>query len=69
LILYTRKGMYEATLIRDRAITSNKNIVGDRLSENFYFENIGDNFFGFPVDIGVDKGNVVVACDNISKGR
>jgi hypothetical protein len=69
LILYTRFGMYESTLIRYRAIASDEDIVRDRLSEDLNLENIGDDLLCLPIDVGVNKRNVVVACNDVPQGR
>ena len=69
LILYTCFWVHETTLIRDRAITSNKNVFCNCLPENLNLEDISNNFFGLPVYIWVDHGDVIVARDNISQCR
>jgi hypothetical protein len=60
--------MHETTLIGDRTIASNEDVICYGLSEYFDLEDIRDNFLGLPIDIGVDESNVVVARDYISKG-
>ncbi|KAJ3530863.1 hypothetical protein NMY22_g8394 [Coprinellus aureogranulatus] len=68
LVLYTRLGMHESTLVGNRTITPNKDVIGDRLPEYFDFEHVGDDFLGFAVDVGVDEGDVVVARDYVAEG-
>lgn len=68
LILYTRERVDESSLVRDRTITSDEDVVSDGLSENLDFEDISDDFFCLSVDVGVHKGDVVVACDDVSEG-
>jgi hypothetical protein len=39
------------------------------LTENFDTKDIGDYFFGFAFEIGVDKGDMVIGDYDISKSR
>jgi hypothetical protein len=50
-------------------VGTNKDIIGDGLTENFDTKDIGDYFFGFAFEIGVDKCDVVVGDYDISKSR
>ncbi len=59
--------MDEAALVGDRAIAADENVVRDGLPEDFDLEDIGDDLFRFPVDVGVHEGDVVVARDDISE--
>ena len=68
LVLYARFGVDEPSLVRDRAITAHKDVISNRLPENFNLENICDNFFCFAVNVWVDEGDVVVAGDYVSEG-
>lgn len=61
--------MHESTLVGDGAIASNQHIIRNSLSENFDFEDIGDDLFCFPIDVGMHESNVVVTCDDVSEGR
>jgi hypothetical protein len=67
LILNARFWMDDPTLICDRRVTAHKDIVGDGLPENLDFEHVGDNLFGFPIDIRMHESDVVVARDDISE--
>ena len=68
LVLYTRLGMDEPSLVRDRAITAHKDVISNRLPENFDLENVSDDFFCLAVNVRVDEGDVVVAGDDVSEG-
>jgi hypothetical protein len=61
--------VYEPSLVAKRAITSNKHVICDCLPENFNFEYIGDNLLRLAVDVWMNECDVVVACDDIAKGR
>lgn len=67
MVLYTRLWMYEATLVRDRAITPDEHVVCYRLPEHLDFEDVSDDLLGFTVNIWVDKGDIVVACNDVSE--
>lgn len=60
--------MYETALVGDGTITSDKDVVGDRLPEYLDFEDVCDDFLCFAVDVGVDECDVVVAGDDVSEG-
>jgi len=53
-------------LVGDRAIASNQNVICYCLSEHLDLEDVGDDFFGLPINIGVDECNIVVARDYVS---
>lgn len=59
--------MYEAALVCYRAVAAHQDVVCDRLTENLDFQDIGDDLFCFAVDVWVDEGDVVIACNNISE--
>jgi hypothetical protein len=67
LILNARLWMDDPALICDRTIATHEDIVGDGLTENLDFKHIGDYLFGFPIDIWMHEGDVVVACDDVSE--
>ena len=52
--------MDDTTLVGKCHIGSDKDIVGNGLTENFNTEDIGNNFFGFALKIWMDKGDMVV---------
>lgn len=59
--------MYKPTLVRNCTITTNEDVIGNRLSEDFDLEHIRDDFFCFPIDIWMHEGNIVVACNDVSE--
>lgn len=69
LILYARLRVNDTALVRDDGITADKHVVRDRLPENLHLQDIGNDLLRLAVDIGVDEGNVVVACDDVSERR
>ena len=69
LILGTRLGMYKTTLVTNDTITADKHVVCNRLSEYLNLQNICNYLLRFPIDIGMDQSNVVIASDDISEGR
>lgn len=52
--------MHDAALVRESHVGTDQNVVRNRLSENFNAEHVGDYFFGFALEIGVDEGDVVI---------
>jgi len=69
LILYARLGVYKPPLVCDSTITSHKDIVGDRLSEDFDLQDVSNDFLCFAIDVWMYEGDVVVACDDVSERR
>ena len=61
--------MYETALIADDTITSNEDVISDSLSEDLDLEDICDDFFGFTVNVWMDEGDIIVACNHVSEGR
>lgn len=59
--------MYETALICDGAVAPDQNVVRDCLSEDLDFEHVSDDFLRFAIDIRMNKGDIVVAGDNISQ--
>lgn len=47
------------------AIAANEDIICDCLPEYLNFENVGNDLFGLAINVWMDEGNVVVACDHI----
>ena len=60
--------MYDTAGIGECHVGADKHIVGDGLPEDFDAEDISDYLFGFALDIGMDKGDVVVSGDYVSEG-
>lgn len=60
--------MNESSLIRDGTITSDEDIIGNRLSEDFDFQHVGDNLLSFAIDVWVYEGDVVVTRDDVPEG-
>jgi hypothetical protein len=58
--------MYESSLICDRTIAPDEDVVCDGLSEDLDFENVCDDLLCLAVNVGVDEGNIVVACNDIA---
>ena len=67
LILYARLGVHEAALIRDGTIASDENIIGDGLAEHFDLEDVCDDLFCLPIDVGVNERDIVVARYNVAE--
>lgn len=61
--------MHQASLIGDGTVASDEHVIGDGLAENFDLEHIGDDLFCFPIHVRVDKGDIVVARDDVSERR
>jgi hypothetical protein len=59
--------MDKASLIRDRAVRANKDILGDSLTEDLHLEDICDYLLRLAVDVGVHERDVVVARDNVAE--
>jgi hypothetical protein len=74
--------VHETALVAQHAVAADQDIIGHRLSKHFNLEHVGNDFFRFlhahkhtidkrthTVDIGVDESDVIIARNNISKGR
>ena len=61
--------MHDSSLVGQCHVGTDKDVIGDGLTENFDTKNIGDYFFGFAFEIGVDKCDVVIGDYDISKSR
>ena len=48
-------------------IGADKDVVGDSLAEDFNTEDIGDDFFSFTLEVGMDESDVVVGNNNVSE--
>lgn len=52
-------------MVAQPTVTPYEYVVCDRLTEYFDLEDVGNDFFGFPVDIGMDECYVVVTRDDV----
>ena len=43
--------------------------LGHLFAENTNLEDVCEDLFGLPVEVGVDEGHVIVACYHVPKGR
>ena len=68
MILDAGSWMYDAALVGKCHVGTYEDVVGDGLTEDFDAEDVGDYFFGFALEIGVDEGDVVVGDYDVSKG-
>lgn len=68
LIPDRRLGMNDPALVRERHVRAGQDVVGDGLPEHLDAERVGDYFFGFSLQVGVDQGHVVVAADYVAEG-
>jgi hypothetical protein len=69
LILYARLWVDESAVVRDRAVRADKNVVRDRLAEDLDLEDIRNDLLRLAVNVWVNKGDVVVARDDVAKRR
>ena len=58
--------MDEPSLIRNRAIRADEDVIGNSLAEDFYFENVRDNLLRLTIDFGVNERDIVVTGDNVA---
>lgn len=58
--------MYETALVGDGTITSDEDVVGDRLAEYLNLEDVCDDFFRFAIDVRVDECDVIVGSDDVA---
>jgi hypothetical protein len=68
LILDARLRVYEATLVGNRTVGANKDVIGDGLAEYLHFEHISNDFFSLTIDVRMDECDIVIACDHVSEG-
>lgn len=59
--------MHETTLVAQGTVGSDEDVTGDGLAEDLDTEDIAYQLLGLPVDVRVDKGNVVVAADDVTE--
>ena len=61
--------MDEAALVRDCTIRADEDVVRDRLTEDFDFEDVRDDLLRLAVDVRVHQRDMVVARDHVSERR
>lgn len=54
LVLQRCSWVGERSLVRDGRVGTDEHVVADGLTEDFDFEDVGDDFFGFAVEVWVD---------------
>jgi hypothetical protein len=59
--------MDESTLVCNRAVRADKDVLGDSLTEHLDLEDIRDYLLRLAVDVGVHERDVVVARDNVAE--
>ena len=59
--------MDEASLVRDRAVRADEDVVCDGLAENLDLEYVRDDLLRLAVDVGVHERDVVVARDDVAE--
>jgi len=57
----------DTTSVAQAHVGTDKDVVGDCLSENLDTQNIGNDLLGLALQIGVDKGDVVVAANDVAE--
>lgn len=68
LVLYAGFWVHETAVVGDGAVTADEDVVGDGLPEDLDLEDIGNYLLRLAVDVGVDEGDIVVACNDIAEG-
>ena len=61
--------MDKPTLVRNRAVRADEDVIGDGLAEDLDLKDVRDDLLRLPIDVGVYERDVVVACDDIAKRR
>ena len=67
LLRRSRFRVHEAALIREGTVRSDEDVSGDRLSEYFDLEDVGEDLLGLSVEVGVYEGDVVVASYHVAQ--
>jgi hypothetical protein len=67
LVLDAGLGVDNTTGVAQAHVRANKDVVGDCLSENLDTQNIGNDLLGLALQIRVDKGDVVVAANDVAE--
>ncbi len=60
--------MDNSSLVAQGHIAPHQNIIGDCLPKDLHAKNIGDDFLGFTLDVGVHQGDVVISTDDVAEG-
>ena len=68
LVLDAGLGVDDTTGVAQAHVRANKDVVGNCLSEDLDTQNIGDDLLGLALQIRVDKGDVVVAANDVTEG-
>lgn len=59
--------MDQSSVVADHAVSTDKHVVSDGVSEHFNAKGISDDFFGLLVEIRVNECYVIVAGDAVTK--
>lgn len=68
LVLNARLRVHDAALVAQAHVAAGQDIVRDRLAEDLDAEDVGDDFFGFALEVRVHEGDVVVGADDVAEG-
>jgi hypothetical protein len=68
LVLDAGLGVDDTTGVAQAHVRANKDVVGDCLSEDLDTQNIGNNLLSLALQIGVNKGDVVIAANDVAEG-
>jgi hypothetical protein len=68
LVLNASLRVHDAALVAQAHVAARQDIVRDRLTEDFDAEDVGDDFFGFALEVRVHEGDVVVGADDVAEG-
>jgi hypothetical protein len=60
--------VHDAALVAQAHVAAGQDIVRDRLAEDLDAEDVGDDFFGFALEVRVHEGDVVVGADDVAEG-
>jgi len=69
LLLDGGSGVDHGSLVVETAVAAHQRVVGDRVTEDLHTQHVRHDFLGLAVNIRVDEGDVVVADDDVTKGR
>ena len=59
--------MDKSTLVSDRAVRADEDVICDRLAEDLNFENVRDYLLRLAIDIRMHERDVVVTGDDVSE--
>jgi hypothetical protein len=57
---------YKSALVTESTVTAYTNVSGNSLSKHFNAKNIANDLLCFPLNVRMDKGDVVVTCNDIA---